>query len=186
MYVPYFSLFNIHSHTSDGKNSPILTTSVNHAKIRVAVKNGNRNDRIRNGNDGDRKWSPNFLHKITKNLNLCGKLRGHFRFRSFPFRIRSFRFPFFTETPKIHRKTFIVNFQINWSYFCYVLLQITVTDRGEKLRFRPSSFADRNHCTNQICSDRLKVFTPVYGDNHVTRNSINNARRSIKKVKVLT
>ena len=29
---------------------------------------------------------------------LCGKLGSRFRFRSFSFQIRSFRFPFFTET----------------------------------------------------------------------------------------
>ena len=42
--------------------------------VGVSVKNGNRNDRIGNGNDRNRKWLPNFLHKIAKNLNLCGKV----------------------------------------------------------------------------------------------------------------
>ena len=64
----------------------------------VSVKNRNRNERSRNGNDQNRKRPPNFPHKIFKNENLCGKLGGRFRFRSFPFRIRSFRFSFFTET----------------------------------------------------------------------------------------
>ena len=74
----------------------------------VSIKNGNRNDRIWNGNDRNRKWPSNFPHKIGKNWNLFGKLGINFRFRSFPFRIRSFWFPFFTET------------LLNWRLFCYI------------------------------------------------------------------
>ena len=66
----------------------------------VSVKNGNRNDRIRNGNDRNRKWPRNFLHKLKFLAILCRKSGSHFRFRSFPLRIRSFRFTFFTETHK--------------------------------------------------------------------------------------
>ena len=72
----------------------------NWPRRRVSVKNGNRNDRIWDGNGRNWKLPPNFWHEISKILNLCGKLRSHFRFRSFPLRIRSFRFPFFTETPR--------------------------------------------------------------------------------------
>ena len=57
----------------------------------VSVKNGNRNDR-------NRKSMPNFSHKFQFLPILCGKLNGHFRFRSFRFQIRSFLFPFFAET----------------------------------------------------------------------------------------
>ena len=82
---------------------------------RVSVKNGNRNDRIRNRNDWNRKWPPKFLHKIAQNLNLWGKLRNHFLFRLFPFRIRSFRFPFFTETLWEESLYLNLNRRVEWN-----------------------------------------------------------------------
>ena len=66
--------------------------------IWVFVKNGNRNDRIRNGKDRNRKRPRNFLRKFKFLAISCRKFGGDFRFRSFPSRIRSFRFPSFTET----------------------------------------------------------------------------------------
>ena len=60
--------------------------------IGVSVKNGNQNNRIRNGSNRNQKWPPNFRHKIATNLNLHGKLHSHFWFPSFPFHLRLFWF----------------------------------------------------------------------------------------------
>ena len=91
----------------------------------VSVKNGNRNDRIRNGSDWNRKWMPNFPHEFQFLPILCGKLDGNFRFRSFPFQIRSFRFqirsfrfPFFTETQlNWNNIKVLLECMLMWAYF---------------------------------------------------------------------
>ena len=70
----------------------------------LSVKNGNRNDRIRNGNDRNRKWPRNFPYKLKFLAILCRKKEAHFRFRSFPF--PSSRFPFFK--PIFHLATLFV------------------------------------------------------------------------------
>ena len=96
----------------------------------VSVKHGNRNDRIRNGNDQHRKWLRNFPHKFKILAILCRKLGGHFRFRPFPFQIRSFLFPFFTE---IRAQTLSTCFFIKtiWPSVLRYLLMFTFAKKVE-------------------------------------------------------
>ena len=93
----------------------------------VSVKNGNQNDRIRNGNN--RLISCINFHFLTI---LCEKLGGCFRLRSFPFLIRLFRFPFSTETQTDTTKIFTTiyvwsNFYLQFLPTCFNFVQFIIS-----------------------------------------------------------